>query len=79
MKEGEDVPIILGRPLLNTLRTLVDICESKTIRVGHEEITFGVTGANKSSRVSKDELCFMNMVVEEIYEEVEEEIKELEE
>ena len=29
MKEGEDVPIILGHPLLNTTLALVEIRESK--------------------------------------------------
>lgn len=35
MKEDGDAPIILGRPLLNTARSLVDIHESKlTLRAG---------------------------------------------
>ncbi|KAL7601030.1 uncharacterized protein LOC111910598 [Lactuca sativa] len=43
MKEVANVPIILGRPLLNTARALVDIRESKlTLRVGDEEEIFGV-------------------------------------
>ncbi|XP_023743721.2 uncharacterized protein LOC111891890 [Lactuca sativa] len=43
MKEDVNVPIILGRPLLNTARALVDIRESKlTLRVGDEEETFGL-------------------------------------
>ena len=38
MKEDPDVPIILGRPLLNTTGALVDIRESKlTLRVGDEQ------------------------------------------
>ena len=43
MKEDEDVTIILGRSLLNTARALVDVRESNlTLRVGKEEMTFGV-------------------------------------
>ncbi|XP_023749955.1 uncharacterized protein LOC111898258 [Lactuca sativa] len=43
MKEDNNVPIIFGRPLLNTARALVDIRESKlTLRVGNDESTFGV-------------------------------------
>ena len=43
MKEDKDVPVILGHPFLNTEQTLVDIHESKlTLRVGDDEMTFGV-------------------------------------
>ncbi|XP_023749155.1 uncharacterized protein LOC111897421 [Lactuca sativa] len=43
MKEDANVPIILGRPLINTSRALVDIRESKiTLRVGDDEVTFGI-------------------------------------
>ena len=43
MKEDPDVPIILGRPLLNIVGALVDICESKlTLRVGDEQEIFGI-------------------------------------
>ncbi|XP_023756272.2 uncharacterized protein LOC111904780 [Lactuca sativa] len=43
MKEDITVPIILGFPLLNTVRALVDVCESKlTLRVGDDEETFGI-------------------------------------
>lgn len=42
MTEDEEVPIILGCPILNTARALVNMCESKlTLRVGNEEITLG--------------------------------------
>ena len=47
MKEDEDVPIIHGRPLLNTVRTLVDIQEYRlTLRVWKKEIIFGVDKKN---------------------------------
>ena len=43
MKEDPNVPIILGRPLLNTVGALVDICESKLpLRVGDEKEIFGI-------------------------------------
>nr|KAJ0195910.1 hypothetical protein LSAT_V11C700375850 [Lactuca sativa] len=43
MKEDPDVPIILGRPLLNTVVALVDICKSKlTLRVGDDKEIFGM-------------------------------------
>lgn len=41
MKEDKDLPIILGRPFLNTARAVVDIHDSKlTLHVEDEEITF---------------------------------------
>ncbi|KAL7606842.1 hypothetical protein Lser_V15G20544 [Lactuca serriola] len=43
MKEDVNVPIILGRPLLNTARALVDVRESKlTLRVVDNEETFRI-------------------------------------
>ncbi|KAL7603563.1 hypothetical protein Lser_V15G19103 [Lactuca serriola] len=43
MKEDVNVLIILGRPLLNTTRALVDVSESKlTLRVGNDEEDFGI-------------------------------------
>ncbi|KAL7605792.1 uncharacterized protein LOC111906878 [Lactuca sativa] len=43
MKEDANVLIILGRPLLNTDRALVDIRKSKlTLTVGDDEATFGI-------------------------------------
>lgn len=55
MKEYEQLPIILRRPLLNTAKAMVEIHKSKlTIRIGDEEITFGVTGTNNSFLRNKD-------------------------
>ncbi|KAL7600580.1 hypothetical protein Lser_V15G24233 [Lactuca serriola] len=55
MKEDEDGPIILGLPLLNTTRALVDICNSKLrLRVGDEEITFGVNKKITPSKASNE-------------------------
>ncbi|XP_023739898.1 uncharacterized protein LOC111888015 [Lactuca sativa] len=43
MKEDANVSIILGHPLLNIARALVDIRESKlTLRVGDKEANFGI-------------------------------------
>lgn len=43
MKEDDEVPIILGHPLLNIARALVDIRESKLkLQFEKEKITFGV-------------------------------------
>lgn len=60
MKEDENVPIILGRPLFNTARALVDVCESKlTWRVGKEVMTFGVEEGFEKSK-NPDEVFFMD-------------------
>lgn len=51
MKEDEDVPIILGSPILNTTRSLVDIQDSKlNLRVGKEEIAFRVHKGFETSK-----------------------------
>lgn len=50
MKKDEEVPVILGRPFLSIVRSLVDIHDSKyTLRVGSKEITFVIGQTNKSS------------------------------
>ncbi|XP_023742593.1 uncharacterized protein LOC111890738 [Lactuca sativa] len=52
MKEDVNVLIILGRPLLNTARALVDVRESElALRVGDEEETFGVQDGLQGSDV----------------------------
>ncbi|XP_023747600.1 uncharacterized protein LOC111895767 [Lactuca sativa] len=41
MEEDPKIPIILGRPFLNTACTLIDVCESTlTLRVGDESAVF---------------------------------------
>lgn len=43
MEEDLEVPIILGRPFLNTARAMVDVGESKlTLTVGTKALTFGL-------------------------------------
>lgn len=58
MEEDRQVPLILGRPYLNTACAIVDIRETKlTLRVGEYSVTFGVDRAMKHSRFS-DEYSF---------------------
>ena len=55
MKEDNNVPIIFGCPLVNTIRALVDIRDSKiTLRVGDDEATFGVEDGFQGSNVQND-------------------------
>ncbi|XP_023747470.1 uncharacterized protein LOC111895625 [Lactuca sativa] len=69
MKEDKNVPIILGRPLLNIARALVDIRKSKlTLRVGDEQMTFGVADGFKNKH-SQDEV--FNIDEENEFEELE--------
>ncbi|XP_023747691.1 uncharacterized protein LOC111895868 [Lactuca sativa] len=74
MKEDLDVPIILGRSLLNTTGALVDICESKiTLRIGDEKETFGIEDGFQGSDVQgevfnidkEDELEELGKLIEE--------------
>ena len=52
MKEDPNVPIILGRPLLNIVGALVDIRESKlTLRVRDEKEIFGIEDGFQGSDV----------------------------
>ncbi|XP_023734919.1 uncharacterized protein LOC111882785 [Lactuca sativa] len=76
MKEDHDVPIILGRPLLNTVGALVDIHESKlTLRVGDDEATFGIEDGFQGNDVQgevfnvdkeEDELEELEKLMEEL-------------
>ncbi|XP_023753520.1 uncharacterized protein LOC111901897 [Lactuca sativa] len=69
MEEHRQVPIILGRPFLNTASAIVYIRESElTIRVGEESVTFGVDRAMKHSKLS-DEIAFSMDTLEELMEE----------
>ncbi|XP_023770512.1 uncharacterized protein LOC111919130 [Lactuca sativa] len=68
MEEDHQVPIILGRPFLNTASAIVDIRESKlTLRVGEESVTFGVDQAMKHSKYS-DNTKFSLDTLEELME-----------
>ena len=75
MKEDTDVPIILGRPFLNTAGALVDIRESKlTLRVGDEQEVFGI---RNDFQEDKEEVFTINEEneLEELEKLMEEEIK----
>ncbi|KAI3780136.1 hypothetical protein L2E82_10074 [Cichorium intybus] len=63
MEEDEQVPIILGRPFLNTARALVDIHESKlTLRVGTDAITFGIDQSMKHSKTCDNAVYFVDTI-----------------
>ncbi|KAI3740492.1 hypothetical protein L2E82_30941 [Cichorium intybus] len=63
MEEDEQVPIILGRPFLNTARALVDIHESKlTLRVGSDAITFGIDQSIKHSKTCANAVYFVDAI-----------------
>ncbi|XP_023770778.1 uncharacterized protein LOC111919455 [Lactuca sativa] len=69
MEGDPQVPIILGRPFLNTASAIVDMQDSKiTLRVGDESITFGVDQAMKHPRNSDDTTFSVDML-EELMEE----------
>ncbi|KAL7597527.1 hypothetical protein Lser_V15G21750 [Lactuca serriola] len=69
MEADPQVPIILGRPFLNTASSIVDMRDSKlTLRVGEDSITFGVDQAMKYSRNSDDTTFSIDML-EELLEE----------
>ncbi|XP_023730241.1 uncharacterized protein LOC111877974 [Lactuca sativa] len=55
MKEDPNVPIILGRPLLNTDGALADIRKSKlTLRVGDEKEIFGIEDGFQRNHVQEE-------------------------
>ncbi|XP_052619885.1 uncharacterized protein LOC128126157 [Lactuca sativa] len=69
MEADPQVPIILGRPFLNTASAIVDMRDSKlTLRVGDDSVTFGVDQAMKYSR-SSDDTAFSIDMLDEILEE----------
>ena len=69
MEADPQVPIILGRPFLNTASAIVDMRDSKlTLRVGDESVTFGVDQAMKHAR-SSDDTTFSIDMLEELLEE----------
>ncbi|XP_023766076.1 uncharacterized protein LOC111914613 [Lactuca sativa] len=63
MEADPQVPIILGRPFLNTASAIVDMRDSKlTVRVGDESVTFGVDQAMKHARFSDDTAFSVDMM-----------------
>lgn len=73
MKEGKDIPIILGIPFLSTTRAPVGINDSKhTLRMEDKEITFGVNQRARHQQSMNEVLCVNDLVgVTENKEEVE--------
>ncbi|XP_023769609.1 uncharacterized protein LOC111918183 [Lactuca sativa] len=69
MEADPQVPIILGRPFLNTASAIVDMRDYKlTLQVGDESVTFGVDRAMKHVRNSDDTPFSVDML-EELMEE----------
>ncbi|KAL7592789.1 uncharacterized protein LOC111911462 [Lactuca sativa] len=69
MEVDPQVPIILGRPLLNIESAIVDMRDSKlTLRVGEDSVTFGVDQAMKQARNS-DDMAFSIDMFDELMEE----------
>ncbi|XP_023763696.1 uncharacterized protein LOC111912205 [Lactuca sativa] len=65
MEADPQVPIILGRPFLNTASAIFDMQDSKlTLRVGDELVTFGVGQAMKHARSSDDTTFSIDMLEE---------------
>ena len=65
MEADPQVPIILGRPFLNTASAIVDMRDSKlTLRVGEDSVTFGVDQAMKYARNSDDTTFSIDMLDE---------------
>ncbi|KAL7594296.1 hypothetical protein Lser_V15G28541 [Lactuca serriola] len=73
MEADPQVPIILGRPFLNTASAIIDMRDSKlTLRVGDESVAFGVDQAMKHAR-SSDDTAFSIDMLEELLEDWKEE------
>ncbi|XP_023764512.1 uncharacterized protein LOC111913024 [Lactuca sativa] len=73
MEADPQVPVILGRPFLNTASAIVDMRDSKlTLRVGDKSVTFGVDKSLKHAR-SSDDTAFSIDRLEELLEDWKEE------
>ncbi|GKF51484.1 reverse transcriptase domain-containing protein, partial [Tanacetum coccineum] len=69
MKEESKVPLILGRPFLHTLDTLIRVKQKQlSHEVGTERMTFSIDSVIKHS-YSNDDTCFSIDVIDEILEE----------
>ncbi|XP_023738283.1 uncharacterized protein LOC111886279 [Lactuca sativa] len=69
MEVDPQVPIILGRPFLNTVSAIIDMRDSKlTLRVEDDSVTFGVDQTMKHSRNS-DDMAFSIDMLDELMEE----------
>ncbi|GJV05412.1 putative ribonuclease H-like domain-containing protein [Tanacetum coccineum] len=76
MDEVVQVPIILGRPFLITLKALIDVFDKKvTLRVGNESMVFNLLESMKHPKESDDTLYYVegfeNIFENENFQEVE--------
>ncbi|GJS15401.1 reverse transcriptase domain-containing protein [Tanacetum coccineum] len=69
MEEDSKIPLILGRPFLHTVDTVIRVKQKQlTLEVGTERIIFNINYALKHS-YSNDDTCFSIDVINEILEE----------
>ena len=53
MEEDEDIPIILGRPFLNTAGAIIDVHQRElTLRMSDESILFKILSPSKNSALA---------------------------
>ena len=63
MDEDSKVPLILGRPFLNTARTIVDVAAGQiTLRVNDEQVTFDINRSMQHPQSQDDELYYVDIV-----------------
>ncbi|XP_023751176.2 uncharacterized protein LOC111899567 [Lactuca sativa] len=62
MEEDPKIPIILGRPFLNTACALIDVCESTlTLRVGDKSVVFKAIQEIKQEETRKEEVSSIDL------------------
>ncbi|XP_052621826.1 uncharacterized protein LOC128127384 [Lactuca sativa] len=62
IEEDPEIPIILGRPFLNTACALIDVCESTlTLRVGDESAVFKAISEVKQQETRKGEVSSIDL------------------
>ncbi|XP_021995820.1 uncharacterized protein LOC110893003 [Helianthus annuus] len=63
MDEDSRVPMILGRPFLNTARTIVDVAAGQiTLRVNDEHVTFDIKRSMQHPQSQDDALYYVDIV-----------------
>ncbi|XP_022014136.1 uncharacterized protein LOC110913622 [Helianthus annuus] len=63
MDEDSKVPLILGRPFLNTARTIVDVVTSQiTLRVNYEHVNFDIKRSMQHPQSHDDMLYYVDIV-----------------
>ncbi|MFS7949268.1 putative nucleotidyltransferase, Ribonuclease H [Helianthus anomalus] len=63
MDEDSRVPLILGRPFLNTARTIVDVAAGQiTLRVNDEHVTFDIKRSMQHPQCHDDKLYYVDIV-----------------